>query len=123
MPELPSGFPRAAVLAAGVSLLLLLIYALRSKITTRQVITRAALTLLAVTLVLAPTLISLYNERFSTVDVNNVAADDNTRSRVLTIAIAYDNIVEHPILGTGTASFQLSFEAKDFGYFDLDQPG
>src|SRR5947209_258563 len=114
---------RAAVLAAGVSLLLLLIYALRSKITTRQVITRAALTLLAVTLMLAPTLISLYNERFSTVDVNDVAADDNTRSRVLTIAIAYDNIVEHPILGNGTASFQLSFEAKDFGYFDLDQAG
>src|SRR5947209_8364841 len=69
-------------------------------------------------------LLTLYfNERFSTVDVNNVAADDNTRSRVLTIAIAYDNIVEHPILGNGTASFQLSFEAKDFGYFDLDQAG
>jgi len=114
---------RAAVLAAGMALLVLVVYALRTKITDRRLVTRAALTLIGVTLVLAPTLVSLYNERFSTVDVNDVAADDNTRGRVLTLALAFDDIVEHPVLGNGTASFQLHYDAKDLGYGDLDQAG
>lgn len=114
---------RAAVLAAGVAMLVLVVYALRAKITELRVVTRAAFTLLAVTLALAPMLVSLYNERFSTVDVSDVAADDNTRGRLVTTALAFDDILEHPILGSGTASFQLHYDAKDLGYGDLDQAG
>ena len=114
---------RAAVLAAAIAVMVLVIYALRTKVTELRLVTKAAFTLLVVTLVLSPTLVSLYNERFSTVDVNDVAADDNTRGRVVTVALAFDDIVEHPILGNGTASFQLHYDAKDLGYGDLDQAG
>ena len=114
---------RAAVLAAGVALVALVFYALRKKIANAKVVFKAALALSAVTLVLAPTLISLYTERFATVEVQDLAADDNTRVRLLSSMYAYDEILEHPLLGNGTASFQLFHDAKDLGYGDIDQAG
>ena len=112
---------RAAVLAAGVASLVVIFYYWKKKIVTAQMLTRVAATLLVVTLVLAPALVSLYNERFSTLEVSDVSADSNTTVRVVTIAVAFDNILEHPILGNGTASFQLLSTYSEMGWSDVEQ--
>ena len=112
---------RAAVLAAGAASLVVIFYYWKKKIITAQMLTRVAATLLAVTLVLAPALVSLYNERFSTLEVSDVSADSNTTVRVVTIAVAFDNILEHPILGNGTASFQLLSSYGEMGWSDVEQ--
>jgi O-antigen ligase len=49
------------------------------------------------------------------VDISDISADDDTRVRVLTLGLAADGMIEHPILGNGTSSYQLQFSAADIG--------
>lgn len=115
---------RAAVTGAGLAAVILLFYVLKTRMAKWRLLVRVLTTLGVTTLVLAPALISLYSERFSTVQVTDVeqtvAEDSNTTARVVTIATAFDDILEHPILGNGTASYQLHFEYSEFGFIDID---
>src|SRR5262249_12702969 len=62
-----------------------------------------------------PSVFGYYAERFSTFDFGEPTADPNTLSRAMQTYIAIDEIGKHPVLGGGTASFQLAFDWKEFG--------
>ena len=116
---------RAAIGATGIVLAMLFIYAYWKKALTASMATQIALRLALTFLVLGPALLSLYTERFSTIEVanpvENVATDADTRVRVLTSALAFDDIAAHPLFGTGTASLQLNGDYSDIGYGDIGQ--
>lgn len=101
---------RGAVLATALATLLAVGYAWRTKIIQHKALRNVGLTILGVTLVLTPALVSMYSERLSTVDVTDITADDTITGRVVTSAIALEDIVSHPFFGTGTSSFQLTFD-------------
>lgn len=70
-----------------------------------------AITLLAVSMALAPALISFYVVRFSTLNTADITSGEDTLGgRVISIVLASEDILEHPVLGTGTSSFQLTFD-------------
>jgi O-antigen ligase len=86
----------------------------------RQIVFKIALASLLVALALTPVLLPFYTERFATVDVADVSQDPNTALRLVQVAAAADNIAAHPILGNGTASFQLSFNWDELGIQDWE---
>jgi O-antigen ligase/polysaccharide polymerase Wzy-like membrane protein len=100
---------------AGTLIALAIFVLLNWKQFDRQILMATSGAVLAVALVVAPAVLSSWFERFSTVEVSNVVADDNTRVRVLTIGLATEGILEHPVAGNGTASYQLQFSAADLG--------
>jgi O-antigen ligase len=114
---------RAATIATGAALTVTLLYSAWTRLLDRRSFMAVLATFAAVGLLLAPSVIPLYTERFSTLDVSDVTTDDNTRVRVLTLGSAFEDIIEHPFLGTGTASFQLGFDYKEIGYGDIDIGG
>jgi O-antigen ligase len=70
-------------------------------------------------LIISPFLLGLLRERFSTIDLSELSADDTTAGRIIQMAVAIQNVQAHPILGTGTASFQLLFNWEDYIGEDL----
>ncbi len=112
---------RAAVLAAGFSLTVLVFYQWRQKLIDSDLLKKVVTTLLLTTLVLAPALVSLYSERFSTLQVSDVSADADTTVRVVTLATALDHVLDHPVLGNGTASFQLLSSYNDMGWGYMEE--
>jgi len=114
---------RAAIGATTVALLVFSVYAIKGKWFNKTMLARVATPLLAVTLILGVSAIPMYVQRFSTLDVSDLSADENTRVRLLTMGEATVDIAKHPMLGNGTASFQLGFDYKDFGYGDVDVNG
>lgn len=111
---------RAAVGATAIGLSLLLIWGLWRKFLNKQMVYRAAAVTLAVVVVLTPIILPFYLDRFSTVDVADVSEDPNTALRLVQAVSATDNILAHPILGNGTASFQLSFGWEELGIEDWE---
>jgi hypothetical protein len=85
--------------------------------------------LLGVSLLLvafSPVVLSLVRERFSTIDLADISADDTTWARLIQMAVAVKDIQARPMLGTGTASFHLFFDPADYpvGFSeDADEPG
>src|SRR5262249_54017913 len=53
----------------------------------------------------------------------NLAADDNTKVRLLVMPMALTHIIDSPILGTGVSSFQLMFDFKEIGYDYTEEAG
>ena len=83
---------------------------------------KASLLLLAV----SPFFVSEVRERFSTIDIGEVSADNTTWERLVQMAVAIEDVKAHPTLGTGTASFHLFFDPNDFpaGFAgDEEEPG
>src|SRR5437016_9338443 len=99
---------RAAVGATAIGLSLVLLWGLWRKLLNWQMVYKTAVVTLVISIVLLPIILPFYVDRFSTVDVADVSEDPNTALRLVQAASAVDNILEHPILGNGTASFQLS---------------
>ncbi|HXB22918.1 MAG TPA: O-antigen ligase family protein [Candidatus Solibacter sp.] len=101
---------RAAL--AGTSLALVLVFLRGVKLgqVNRQVVARIAVTLLCVALIAAPSLLSFYSERFSSLAASDITADDSARGRLVTTVVSLDDILIHPLVGNGTASFQLTFD-------------
>jgi O-Antigen ligase len=116
-------FSRAAMLAAVVALVVLAAYARLSRAATRATLFRVAVVLVLVTVVVGVTLVPLYAQRFSTLDTSDPAADDNTRVRLLTLGVALEHILENPVFGSGTSSFQVMFDFKEIGYFEEQSSG
>jgi hypothetical protein len=87
----------------------------------RAKVGRLALAMLGITLVTAPAIYGIWSERFSTVEISDLSADDTTRDRLVTVALAGEGIAEHPVAGNGTSSYQLQYTDEAFG--DPDAPG
>ncbi|HKV94772.1 MAG TPA: O-antigen ligase family protein [Candidatus Angelobacter sp.] len=113
---------RAAVMGAFVAFGLLIIISVRNKLIDMPSVKKLAKTLIITSVIFFPMVISLYLQRFSTLDVTDVSADEDTTTRVITLVTAMDGVMEHPILGNGTASFQLLVSMQDLGFGDdVDQ--
>lgn len=113
---------RAAILATFAVFILLGLLALKAKAIDRVAVRKIGTALTVASLILAPVVIPLYIERFSTVEIADLTADRDTALRIATIAVAADDIVEHPILGNGTSSFQLMVSSREIGFgSDPDQ--
>lgn len=89
---------------------LVLIYSIWNRFLTQRTFFAVTATLLGVALFLAPVLVPIYIDRFNSLDVADITADDTARSRLLPIAISWDDVILHPIVGNGTSSFQLMFD-------------
>ncbi len=70
----------------------------------------------AATLLLAtPFLLPMLRERFDKLtDISALTEDETTVERLIQMKVAADNIRDHPVFGTGTASFQLSFNWQQY---------
>lgn len=84
----------------------------------RQALRGLLFAMLGVIITVAPAVVGMWQERFSTMEVSDVSADADTRVRLLTMATALDGILEHPVAGNGTDSYQLQFNPADFGFDD-----
>lgn len=107
---------------AGSLLALLVVIVRHRKNVDFYAVRKLAVAMLGVTIAVAPAVLGLWAERFSTVEVSDISADDTTRDRVATLVIASDGIAEHPLLGNGTSSFQLQYSYLDLGGSE-DTPG
>jgi O-antigen ligase len=115
---------RAAIIASIVALAVLGFVGFRTGLVGWRSGKRIGVALLTVSLILSPVVVPLYIERFSTVQVSDVTADADTAVRVVTIAMAIDDIVQHPIFGNGTSSFQLLVSSRELGFgADVDETG
>ncbi len=75
---------------------------------------RLAAVVTVLVLLVSPFIFNLVVERFSTIDIDELSADNTTLTRVVQIAAGLEDIRMHPLLGTGTASFQLFFNWDDY---------
>jgi hypothetical protein len=87
----------------------------------RAKVSRLALAMLGITIIVAPAIYGIWSERFSTVEISDLSSDDTTRDRLVTVALAGEGIAEHPLAGNGTSSYQLQYTDEAFG--EPDQPG
>jgi hypothetical protein len=79
----------------------------------RRVKVLAALAVVTIASV-SPLVLGLAKERLSTINQTDIAEDETTFDRLIQMKVALDDIQAHPLLGTGTASFQLFFDWGDF---------
>lgn len=100
---------RAAIAGGFLAVLVLLYCGRQLQIIRKRALVAVGVTVLAVSLILAPFLVPMYVERFSTLSVTDYS-EDTLVSRVTSFALAFEDIIEHPVLGTGTASFQVTFD-------------
>jgi len=116
-------FSRAAILAAVAALAVLVVYARIARAARGTTVLKVVAVLVLVSVVVGITLVPLYMQRFSTIDTSDPTADDNTRVRVLILGVALQHILESPILGSGTSSFQVMFDFKEIGYVEEQSSG
>jgi len=106
---------RGALGAVLVALVFTFIYGISAEQVRKRTLLNAGLAVLLGWLVVAPAIIAAYRERFQAVSVasvSDVTEDDTVAGRLLVNALALDDVLEHPFIGTGTASFQLTVEAR-----------
>jgi O-antigen ligase/polysaccharide polymerase Wzy-like membrane protein len=108
-------FSRAALLATGAALTILLFWLLWKKLLERPLLLRAGVATVIVAAALMPALLAPYLARFSTIDVAEPMEDPNTMNRTIQAVTAWDDIVVHPWVGNGTASAQLLFTWEELG--------
>jgi O-Antigen ligase len=78
-------------------------------------IARVVLWATASLLLASPFLISMLQERFENLTTPSALLEDETTlERLIQTKVALDNIHDHPVFGTGTASFQLFFHWQDY---------
>jgi hypothetical protein len=107
-------------LAATLLALLVVMYRSRKQFDYKRV-SRLATAALCIAITVAPAVLGMWAQRFSTLnttDISDLAEDDSTRDRVLTLGLAVEGFAEHPFLGNGTSSFQLQFNGPEFGLAD-----
>lgn len=83
-----------------------------------KVLRSVAVATLCVGIIILPLLAPRYSERLSTLDVAEPTSDTNTLFRVVQSVSAVDDFLASPILGNGTASFQLLF-TRETGALDI----
>jgi hypothetical protein len=106
---------RGALGATLVAFLLVIIFSMRKRLLTKQVCVGLAKATLCALVVALPAVRQHYTERFSTVDIADPTSDPNTLNRVVQATSAVDEVLEHPVFGSGTASFQLTWDWQALG--------
>lgn len=77
-------------------------------------------------LVISPFIGSFLQQRFSTIDLEEVSTDSSAWFRIVSLGAAIDDIQAHPVLGMGTDSLQLTFNMRDYTGYPTemdDEPG
>jgi hypothetical protein len=105
---------RSVFLAFPVAVLFVVWIALRKGQLQLRKLLPMALGSLLILLMASPFILGLVRERFSTFDPSELGSDFTTLTRIVQIAAAVQDVQTHPILGTGTASFQLFFDWDDY---------
>ncbi len=105
---------RSVFLAFPVAALFVVWIALRKGQLQLRKLFPMAVGVVLILLVASPFILGFVRERFSTVDPAELASDSTTLTRIVQIAAAVQDVQTHPILGTGTASFQLFFDWNDY---------
>jgi hypothetical protein len=105
---------RAVMLVFPLVALFVVWIALRKGRLRMRIVFPFAAAVVATLLILSPFILGFVRERFSTVDLSELTADDTTAGRIIQMAVAVDDVRNHPVLGTGTASFQLFFNWSDY---------
>jgi O-antigen ligase/polysaccharide polymerase Wzy-like membrane protein len=106
---------RASVVATFTGYLLLVLYAYKKHLLNKQLVKKVALVSVMMVVIHAPIVLLGYFQRFSTVDVSDVTADDNAMTRLVQLAVAFEDIEKHPVIGNGSLSFNVLFNWEDFG--------
>ena len=105
---------RSVFLAFPVAVLFVVWIALRKGQLQLRKLLPIALGIVLVVLIATPFILGFVRERFSTIDPSELGSDYTTLTRIVQIAAAVQDVQAHPILGTGTASFQLFFDWDDY---------
>jgi hypothetical protein len=106
---------RGALGATLIGLLVVAVFSVKKRLLTGALLLRVTqATFLALLLVL-PAVVHQYTERFSTVDISDPASDPNTLTRMVQVGSAFDEVLNHPVWGGGTSSFQLAFDWQSLG--------
>src|SRR5258708_24058909 len=113
---------RGALGPTFIGMVVLAYYARKMGLLNGQVLRAVALATLCMAMISVPVLAPRYAERLRTLDVADPTADDNTLFRFVQFAAAVDDFVASPILGNGTASFQLLFSEKDAAIVGTETP-
>jgi hypothetical protein len=106
---------RSVILALPLAILFVVWIAFKgghAQFRTLMKITAAATVLLVAS---SPFLLSFIAERFSTIDLSELAQDNTAVNRLVQTAVAVEDVRGHLLLGMGTSSFQLVFDWDDFG--------
>jgi len=106
---------RAALAATLVGVWVLGWFGLKRRLVDWKLARSVIIVMVCAAAIVLPSVFGYYMERFSTFDLGDPTADPNTLSRAMQTYIAIDEIGRHPVLGGGTASFQLAFDWKEFG--------
>jgi len=106
---------RGALGATFIGLLAVVIFSLKKKLLTRQLLLKIAQGTLCALLVVLPAVVPQYSERFNSMDIGEPAVDPNTLTRIVQVSSAFEEVLKHPILGGGTSSFQLAFDWQSLG--------
>jgi O-antigen ligase len=75
---------------------------------------RVALVVGVLGVVAGPFILDFIVKRFSTIDFDDLSADSSTLTRLVQTAAGLEDVRTHPLLGTGTDSFQLFFNWDDY---------
>jgi len=105
---------RAVMLAFPIVALIVVWIALkRGRLQMRTLVPFAA-ALAILLMIVSPLILGFVRERFSTIDLSEISSYNTTASRIIQMAVAVEDVQSHPVLGTGTASFQLLFDWDDY---------
>jgi hypothetical protein len=113
---------RGALLSTVIALSVVCFRGIKLRLFNKKVLVSIALVILVVMVMAAPAIFGLWSQRFSTIDLGDISADGDTQIRVLSIGLALGEASNHLLLGNGTDSYQLQFDATDLGFGDA-MPG
>lgn len=105
---------RAVLIAFPLVAVLVTVLAVRKGRMNLRGLTVLAGIVLAVLLLLSPLILNFVQERFSTLDVSDIQTDSTTARRLIGFSVAFSDVAEHPLLGTGANSFRLLFDWEDY---------
>jgi O-antigen ligase len=105
---------RSVLLALPVAALFVVLVALKGRQLQFRRLVPLAVGFALVVLTISPFVLGFVRERFSTIDPSELGSDATTLTRIVQMAVAAEDVKAHPVLGTGTASFQLFFDWDDY---------
>jgi O-antigen ligase len=103
---------RGALASVLLAMIVVFVYGMRAETVRKRTLLKAGLAILAAWLAVAPAIASLYQERLKSVTVTDIGEDETVAGRLIVNALALEDVLEHPFLGTGTASFNLTLIDK-----------
>ena len=107
-------FSRSVLLALPVAALFVIWAAIRRGQFRIRKLMPLAIGFALVILAIGPFVLGFVRERFSTIDLSELGSDATSLTRIVQMAVAAEDVQAHPVLGTGTASFQLFFNWDDY---------